>query len=626
MKNLASLLFVLLIGLFACTSDDDTPPEPTTQSTAVPLSDGQSVNISFTGEIDTLFYKVEVDAPAVVEVSVEGNPTGIRVELLSEDNVLQNVFGADYDIAYGPVAAGTYFVRLNDLLSSNSEQNFSLTYNLDKSDTYELNNTEETAAAIELNLPVNAYLRDGDDVDYFQFELTEPAFVEVVVDSFPKELEILRVELTSIISDLGYQGEFPVLAAGVLTAGKYQLRFSSSSGKSSKNPYAFQVNTEVVDGVVGNTTYNLATTLESGNEAKTLIEAEDKDKFFKLLTPTCGVIDVTINPVPNGRSLRVYLQDEEGQDVGDAGVSANGSEGESISLNYSATANGTYYLRIQESSGRTSSEPFTVSYNLDTSDEYECNDTPALADANDPLESGQEYEAYIRTGSDNDWYAFEMDSVGIVTVELQAPSDINRVYVSVFERANDDSQVDYTEVKGGQTGIVVAGPLSAGTHYLRFNSWTHDWQPSGEQSRNPYKFTLSLDYEEDEINNTFAQATDVTAIIDQGAKQGRIYPRNLSSYVYDIDVDYYKFTVQNTITLRISVTALNSDSYTYLRLYNQPNDNSESMIGRFDSNAFGNRQEMISRTYTFEPGEYYIKVENNETSADSYDLKIETVP
>ncbi|MGB3851099.1 MAG: PPC domain-containing protein [Tunicatimonas sp.] len=306
-------------------------------------------------------------------------------------------------------------------------------------------------------------------------------------------------------------------------------------------------------------------------------------------------------------------------------VSANGSEGESISLSYSATANGTYYLRIRESSGRTSSEPFTVTYNLDTSDEYECNDTPALADANEPLVPGQEYEAYIRTGSDNDWFAFEMDSVGIVTVKLQTPSDIDQIYVNVFENANDNILVDYTEVEGGETLDVVAGPLSAGTHYLRFNSWTNDWQRVGEQSRNPYKFTLTLEYEEDEINNTFAQATDVTEIIDQGVKEGRIYPRNLRGYQYEIDVDYYKFTVQDTTTLRISVTALNTDSYTFLQLYNQPNDNSGSIIGRFDGNNFGNRQKTISREYTFVPGEYYIKVENNETSAEPYDLKIETV-
>lgn len=322
MKNLASLLFALLLGSFACTPDD-TPPEPTTQTAAVSLSEGQSANVNFTGEIDTLFYRIEVDTPAVVDISVEGNPTGIRVELLGEDNDLLDTFGADDEIEYGPVTAGTYFIRLNDLLSSNSEQTFSITYSLDKRDIYELNNEEGVAAPIELNTPIEAYLRDKNDVDYFSIKLAEPAFVEVVVDSYPETLEGSNMELTGAnIEKYGssLRGELPKITAGVLAAGEYRLKFSSLSGRSSKDSYAFRVNTEAVDGVVGNTTYILAATLESGNEAKTLIEAEDKDKFFKLSVPACGVVDVTINPVPNGRSLRVYLQDGGGQEVRNAVV------------------------------------------------------------------------------------------------------------------------------------------------------------------------------------------------------------------------------------------------------------------------------------------------------------------
>ena len=627
MKHFSRLLCIALLSILACQEEDESPT-PTTVDQATLLTDGQALNVAFTETIDTLFYKIEVDTPAVIEVNLQGDATGIQLELLGESNnqLERFTFRDMVMVEYGPVAAGTYYLRLNDLLSSNSEQTFSMTYSLDKSDVYELNNTEGEAESISLDQSYNAYLRDENDVDYFKFTLTESAFVEVMVDSFPKALTNMKVEILGAANELsqtGYDGEAIALKTNPLPAGDYRLLFSSSTGVSSTNPYAFTVTANEVEGVFGNTTYDAAYSLKSGEEITTLMEVAG-DKYFKLDVQECGVIDVTIDPVPNGLNLTAYLQTEKGQETYDA-TSYQGKEGEPIYISYGpVSASDSYYLRIRESGKKISEETFKINYSLDTTDRYECNDTPALADQNDiTVDPDIEYKAYIRTGTDYDWYRFEMDSAGVVSVELQTPSDMDKMFVNIFDAGNSDSQVDYEEVKAGQTGRVVAGPLEAGTHYIRINSREYSFS-AGDQSRDPYTFTLSLDYSKYEINNTFEQAKDITSIIDEGSIEERIYPKNLYSYKYSVDVDYYAFTVRETTTLQISATALKGSSYTYLTLYSRKNDNSEITTDSY-SDRYGNNQETIQRTLTFEPGEYYIKISNSNTSEEPYQLSIKTV-
>ena len=77
------------------------------------------------------YYKIEVDAPGTLEMVTPDNPSGISVEILNSDRSSLEWAVLNVDtIAYGPVEAGTYYLKVDDALSSNTEQTFTMRYRL----------------------------------------------------------------------------------------------------------------------------------------------------------------------------------------------------------------------------------------------------------------------------------------------------------------------------------------------------------------------------------------------------------------------------------------------------------------------------------------------------------------
>lgn len=166
-----SLLF-LLVG--AC-NDSDNPNPGSATDEVINIRSQEPVQVQFGEAQDTLYFQFEVDQPGIIELSMEGEFSGIRLNLeeVSQDSYIwsNKLLQPDQLIAYGPVNVGTYRLILDDLLSSSGTTAFTLQYLLNVSDPYEYNNTLDNATSIDTTQVYQAYLYTENDVDYYKFKI-----------------------------------------------------------------------------------------------------------------------------------------------------------------------------------------------------------------------------------------------------------------------------------------------------------------------------------------------------------------------------------------------------------------------------------------------------------------------
>lgn len=189
---------VLLVG--ACSDSGNPNPDSTTNKVTT-IRSQQPIEVQFKETQDTLYFQFEVDQPGIIELSAEGEFSGIRLnlkEVSQEGHILSNeLLQPNQLIAYGPVNAGTYRLTLDDLLSSNSATAFTLRYLLNISDPYEYNNTLDNATSIDTTQVYQAYLYAENDIDYYTFKIDRPETVTIEIAEVPSNIDNMLLEVFS---------------------------------------------------------------------------------------------------------------------------------------------------------------------------------------------------------------------------------------------------------------------------------------------------------------------------------------------------------------------------------------------------------------------------------------------
>ncbi|WP_282118030.1 hypothetical protein [Maribacter aquivivus] len=114
-------------------------------------------------------------------------------ELLSDVN---NDIGEGLTLYY-TAEAGDYVLEINDRFNDSFNVDlYSVNVSLDTSDIYEINNSCSSAKDIEINTEVNTAIYPEDDVDFFQFTVTEAGNVDILLYNVPDNIN-LEVTLRS---------------------------------------------------------------------------------------------------------------------------------------------------------------------------------------------------------------------------------------------------------------------------------------------------------------------------------------------------------------------------------------------------------------------------------------------
>jgi len=272
-------------------------------------------------------------------------------------------------------------------------------------------------------------------------------------------------------------------------------------------------------------------------------DALDAD-YFTFATVESGLITVTLDPVPSDTRLYAFLYDFDQTAIAAAYASETGGK---VSIKKLSRA-GVHYVRVF--AYLSSAESYTLEVSMDRSDSYEINNSLASS-ATIALDT--EIIGKIEDDSDDgdmDYFKFTTPTPGVIEVSVIPPSDL-KVCADLYDSSQD--------VIKGSCASEAGAPLSfkkvsdAGTSYLKLYG-----SSAVESSDGPYTLKVGLDVSDPyELNNSFANASLISL------------NSNISGKIQDEeDKDYYKFTIEDSSEVAISVTSA-SDLYMEAYLYDE---------------------------------------------------------
>jgi cyanophycinase len=212
------------------------------------------------------------------------------------------------------------------------------------------------------------------------------------------------------------------------------------------------------------------TGLCSGTAVSGTISTSSDYDWYRIDVASAGTISLNLAH-QSGIDLDVYLYPSSGSYVAYASTSSNPE-----TLSYSAPAAGTYYIRVKNYSG-------TGTYSLTAT--FPSSGTPAPppapacrisetesnnsdTNANTGICSGTNVSGSLSSSSDNDWYTFDIQAGGTITVNLSHGSGVDFDWYLYPETG---TYVAYGASSANpQVGSYTAS--AAGTYYLKVKSYS----------------------------------------------------------------------------------------------------------------------------------------------------------
>lgn len=227
-----------------------------------------------------------------------------------------------------------------------------------------------------------------------------------------------------------------------------------------------------------NGTIAQAYAVTSGTTYNSYITSSSDIDYYKLTTSAAGTINVTLSNLPGDYDL--YLVNSSGTTLA---KSENGSTS-SETINYSASAAGTYYIKVIGYNGAYSTSTAyamkpTFTGGSSSGDLYEPNNSTTQAYA---ISSGVSYSSYIYSSSDVDYYKFTVPSSKSISISLTTlPKDYD-----LYLYNSSGTQVARS-INGSTTSESITYSASAGTYYIKVIGYNSAYSTSS-------KYTLKATY------------------------------------------------------------------------------------------------------------------------------------
>lgn len=257
---------------------------------------------------------------------------------------------------------------------------------------------------------------------------------------------------------------------------------------------------------------------------------------------------------------------------------------------------GNYYIYLGQYNHTARPYEFNILYTSMDNIELEPNNTFSEATS---IDTNIEYFGSLAKENDQDFYVFTLDEPGKVQLNFKHEYFDNGdtfYRISLYDDATNEGRI-YTDDISGRNSDYTRDVqfLDAGTYY--FNVSQYYWTTI------PYQFTWSytpMENIERERNDTYSSATFIETNKEYNG-----------SLVYDGDIDYYTFTLNEPSEIEISFGFTyfdNGDTFFKLALDTTPNNSNRyyavDLSGR-DNDYISNPFYLPSGTYYFSVWNYY---------------------
>lgn len=379
-----------------------------------------------------------------------------------------------------------------------------LVLSCDKNAFRDPNDSPDNAWDLKNGETMEDYVRiSKQQAHYYNFEVTDPSIVKITVDNAPQRFRVSvfsdpSEQIIMMRSDIIPQNQSVILWSGPFDKGKHFVKIEPVYGDSL---YKFKFELEIDPNEVNNS-FDKATVLQDNIPATGKIlaindggnledvdfykfEIKDKSASLKFLFKTPSTM------FPSGRDLRLSIygfpNDNALLDYIDVGPAQLGG------LWAGPFPPGTYYAVINHD-GRcncNSIDSYTLTLNLDNTDQYEPNDFPldnATSLVIDEIYEGIIFFPNFRGEKDIDWFKFTPTQSGLYKFDMITPIVNQELRATLYAAPpNDNNALGYIDENNGSTVSFQNMALTAGTTY-----WVKvEFVTSYAESDKSYKVKLS---------------------------------------------------------------------------------------------------------------------------------------
>lgn len=380
------------------------------------------------------------------------------------------------------LAAGTYYVKIEDDYYSADAYTFRVNFTPSGSWETEFNNDSLSADFINVNETRHGSLSSGDK-DWYQFEIPKNGYVsisfghEYLENTATWKLYIYNEKREKLAEWASYRDNTSITTSQVgLKAGKYYMVVEPYI-LSSKD-YNFKVNYTASDAweTEFNESYSTANDLKVNTYKYGTRRADNDADWFKLTVPKDGYISMNMSHTyldDSGLYAGVYMYHSDMQELASYSIGWRDSSFTGANIGVPA---GTYYVKV---SPRSYDTPYKFKINYQASNVWEKEFNDAFTDA-DTLKLNATKNGASRHGSDVDWYKFSVPSKRSIYLNIRhGYKDAYGSPWSVSVLNKNMKEIASFSVENKTTSTMQnLGKLAAGTYYVKVmaNSWTYSGQ------------------------------------------------------------------------------------------------------------------------------------------------------
>ncbi len=420
-------LLVLLLSPFVARAEN----EPNDRlGDANPLSTSTAVSGAFATAGDYDWYRIDVDGPGRLTVSIQAPPPLLRSELAIYGRHADwlGVYatslndGDDLHLAHDLVEAGTWFVRARDVSGRVIPGNYSLQARFEPAPDASEPNDRVGLATLLTTSSVQGRIFPRGEEDWFRIhvpagarlacELASPAAMRGEVALYDPDFAWLGAWSTAV-----NPGDTALLDHAVTRAGFYYLRIRDALSLShlgnyrlsvaGGNPGFVPVRVPVTSEQEPDDSLSLATPIAPGTTVTGTVARDLDPDCYSFSVEQPGQLTVTLLASPANLALRLQLLDDSGNLLvsGEAGL-----PGDVFALTHDVRQPARFHLRASPLAAGSSADPYRFATALlPVTDPFEPNDRYGDAVS---LHDVNQVRAFLFPASDQDWFRIQVPGPG----------------------------------------------------------------------------------------------------------------------------------------------------------------------------------------------------------------------
>lgn len=460
-------------------------------------------------------------------------------------------------------------------------------------DTEPTNNALTGADMLALGVTNNASINPANDVDVFQFTVSQAGVVKITVTNVPANIDMdykFYNELGALVHSANYGGGVNfVVDELVCTPGNYKVSLGDDEG----NPalYSIKVDLDVTDIYECNNSLPDAKEVFFSTTNNASIFDENDIDFYKVNVTQPGVIKITVTNVPANIDMNFQFFNELGGSI----FADSYGDGVNFVVNELVCNPGFYTFSLEDGDEGNPAQ-YTFKVDFDNTDIYECNNSLPEASM---ITLGTDICASIYDEKDKDFYKFNVSQSGVAKITVfNIPSNIDMD----FQFFNELGISVYSNSFGNGENFVYATLLCT--------PGTYSFKLADDGEENAAQYCVRVDFDISDIyecNQDFNSAKPINCNTPVFAS---INPAN--------DDDCYKIvlTQPDIITVNVSNVPSNLD----LSVALSGPAPSTAIIKSQNGNTGGSINFMSPQI--LQPGTYYICITDNKVNEAQYKLTV----